>query len=77
MAATLKCTKVTNTGDSPYSSGRYLFKVDYTNPGTVPPTPGSVSFEVGYSDAEDPTQIQAECDTALGLVGSNTMNWSI
>jgi len=77
MAAVLKCTKVTNTGDSLFVSGSYWFKVDFTNPTTSPPTPGSVSFNIGYADAEDPSQVQAETDAALALVGGNTMNWTL
>jgi len=77
MAAVYKCTKITNTGDSLFSSGRFWFRVDYTNPTTSPPTPGSVSFEIGYADAEDPAVIQSTTDDALTLLGSNTMNWTI
>lgn len=77
MAAVLKATKVVNLGDSPFVTGSYFMRVDYTNPSTVPPTPGSVNFHVTYAQAEDPTAIQAECDDQLTLLGGNTVDWTI
>lgn len=77
MADVYKCTKVTNLGDSPFSTGRYLYQVDYTDPTTVPPTPGSVRFEVAYSDAEIVSEICDACDAQLLLLGTNEMNWAL
>jgi hypothetical protein len=77
MAAVLKCTKITNLGESLLVTNAYSVSVEYVNPGTTPPTPGSVRLEIDKNDMEVPADMQTVIDDALLLVGSNTMNWSI
>jgi hypothetical protein len=77
MAAVLKCTKITNLGESLLVTDAYSINCEYVNPGTTPPTPGSVRLEVNKADTEVAADLQAAIDTALELIGSNTMNWSI
>jgi len=77
MAAVLKCTKVQLLGDNPLDSGSYIFKVDYTDPTTSPPTPGSVTFPIDILDAVEPTTFQTECNDRLAILGDNTINWAI
>jgi len=77
MAAVLKCTKITNLGPSLVVTDAYTVKVDFTNPGTVPPTPGSVTLEIPTLLMESPDDMQVEIDNKLLVVGSNSMNWSI
>jgi hypothetical protein len=77
MADVYKCTKITNTGESLFSSDAYRFKVDYTDPTTTPPTPGSVVFDLSKNNSTIINEIQDACDTMLLLLGTNEMDWSL
>jgi len=77
MADVYKCTKITNTGESLFSSDSYRMKVDYTDPTTVPPTPGSVTFDISKNNSTVINEIQDACDTQLLLLGTNEMDWSL
>jgi hypothetical protein len=77
MAAVLKCTKITNLGESLLVTDAYSFFIEFVNPGTTPPTPGNIRIEINKDDAEIPANIQSLTDDALEVVGTNTMNWSL
>ncbi len=77
MAAVYKCTKITNKGVSLLVTDAYTIRVDFVNPTTSPPTPGAVQLEMPATAMAEVTDFCEAVDTALELVGSNTMNWTI
>jgi hypothetical protein len=77
MADIYKCTKVTNMGESLVVTNAITFKVDFTDPTTSPPTPGSVTVNLDKSIAAEASELQDEVDEILELLTSNAMNWSL
>jgi hypothetical protein len=77
MAAAYKCTKITNKGVSLITTDAFSVRVDYVNPVTSPPTPGSINLEIPTASMLEITDFQEAVDDALLLFGSNTMNWSL
>jgi len=74
---TYKCTKISNLGQSLVVTDAYTVKVDYTNPGTVPPTPGSITVEIPSLTMETPADMQTLIDDRLEVLGSSIMDWSL
>ncbi len=77
MAAAYKCTKITNKGVSIITTDAFSVRVDFVNPSTTPPTPGSINLEVPTASMLEITDFCEAVDDALLLVGSNTMNWAL
>jgi len=77
LPATLKATKAIIGDPKSSDPTKVWVRIDYVNPGTVPPTPGSVAVLMLLVDVDDPSNIQSAIDTQLGLLGSNAVDWSL
>ena len=76
MAAILKCTKLSVSPSNAFPPGQVAVKVDYIDPTTSPPTPGVTTVVMPHADAEDPTTMQTNIDTAMAP-GGLTVDWAL
>lgn len=77
MAPSLKCTKLSVSPSNAFPPGQVAVKVDYVNPATSPPTPGTATVVMPHADAEDPTTMQTNIDTAMAVGGGDTVDWTL
>lgn len=77
MAATLKCTKLSNTGVSLLVSEAYDVRVDYVDPTTTPPTPGTVICQVSFVDSGKPEDYQSAIDATFTGLSLDTIDWTL
>jgi hypothetical protein len=77
MAATLKCTKIGINVLPPTAGGHVTVLVEYVDPTTNPPTPGSIPVNCTIAHSQVSADLQNEIDAALTVAGLDTIDWTI
>jgi hypothetical protein len=77
MADILKCTKIALGLTPSLSSGDVGVLVEWVDPTTSPPTPGSGTGSMPLADALDPSNIRGECGSIANAAVGNSIDWTL
>lgn len=77
MADIFKLTKLTNKGESLLVSNAFDIAVEWVDPTTLPPTPGSLICQIDQTDSTDQTDLQTGINACLTGAGFNTIDFTL
>jgi hypothetical protein len=77
MADIYKLTKLTNKGVSLLVSNAFDVAVDWVDPTTTPPTPGSLICQVDQTISTDPGDLETAINTCLTGAGFSTIDFTL
>lgn len=77
MAVKFKCTKINNRGVPGPSSGTILFTVDFVDPTTAPPTPGSITIGIVPTHTYPQSSLINDIDAEMTTIMGDEMDWTL